>query len=60
VKTSVSGFGPLGLRPAQLVATIERNVIPDLGARDHRIHRDDQDVDQPMLGLACASRILER
>jgi hypothetical protein len=30
------------------------------GARDHRTHRDDQDVDQPMLDLARASRILER
>jgi hypothetical protein len=60
VKTSVSGFGPLGLQPAQLVAAIERNVIPALRTRDHRTHHYDQDVDQPMLDLARASRILER
>jgi hypothetical protein len=37
---------------AQLVAAIELNVIPALGARDHRTHRDDQDVDQPMIDLS--------
>jgi hypothetical protein len=48
------------LQPTHLVAAVEGDVIPALGARDHRTYRDDQDVDQPMLDLARAPRILKR
>src|SRR3954466_12346666 len=51
------GQGQEGLQPAQLVAAVERDVVPALGARDHRAHRDDQDISQPMLDLAGTSRI---
>src|SRR6187397_2527966 len=47
-------------QPTQLVAAIECNVVPALRARDHRTHRDDQDVDQPMIDLAGTPGILER
>src|SRR3954467_15518685 len=53
------GQGQEGLQPAQLVAAVERDVVPALGARDHRAHRDDQDIRQPMLDLAGTSRIRE-
>jgi hypothetical protein len=49
-----------GSQPAQLVATIKGDVVPALGARDHRAHRDDQDVDQLMIDLAGTPGILER
>jgi hypothetical protein len=47
------------LQPAQLVAAVERDVVPALGARDHRAHRNHQDISQPMLDLAGTSRIRE-
>ena len=37
-----------------------RKASPALRARDHRTHRDDQDVDQPMIDLAGTPGILER
>lgn len=59
VRGNAVGQGQEGLQPAQLVAAVERDIVPAFGARDHRTHRDDQDVDQPMLDLASTSRILE-
>ena len=47
VRGNAVGQGQKGSQPAQLVAAIERDVVPALRARDHRTHRDDQDVDQP-------------
>ena len=60
VRGNAVGQGQKGSQPAQLVATVERDVVPALRARDHRTHRDDQDVDQPMIDLAGTPRILER
>src|SRR3954466_15398863 len=59
VRGNAIGQGQEGLQPAQLVAAVERDVVPALGARDHRAHRDDQDISQPMLDLAGTSRIRE-
>src|SRR3954447_4001825 len=57
VRGNAMGQGQEGLQPAQLVAAVERDVVPALGARDHRAHRNDQDINQPMLDLAGTSRI---
>src|SRR3954465_8957307 len=59
VRGNAMGQGQEGLQPAQLVAAVERDVVPALGARDHRTHRNDQDIGQPMLDLAGTSRIRE-
>src|SRR3954465_11054034 len=57
VRGNAIGQGQEGLQPAQLVAAGERDVVPAHGARDHRAHRNDQDISQPMLDLAGTSRI---
>src|SRR4051812_24639355 len=48
------------LEPGQLAAAIERDVAPALGTGDHRAHRDHQDIEQAMLDLAAAARVLDR
>src|SRR4051794_11188468 len=48
------------LQPRQLAAAVQRDVVPALGARDHRAHGDDQDIDQAMLDLARTARIFDR
>src|SRR4051812_23701566 len=60
VRGNAVGQGQKGLQPAHLVAAVERDVVPALRARDHRTHRNDQDVDQPMFDLARTPRILKR
>src|SRR3954465_616175 len=40
-----------------LAAAVQRDVVPALGARDHRTHGDDQDIDQAMFDLARTPRI---
>jgi len=49
-----------GLEPSQLAAAIQRDVVPALGARDHRAYRDDQDISQAVLDLAGTARVLDR
>lgn len=53
------GQGEKGLQPRQLVAAVQRNLVPALGTGDHRAHGDDQDVEQVMLDLACTARIFD-
>src|SRR3954469_25225017 len=54
------GSSRKGPQPSQLAATVERNVVPALGAGDHGADRDYQNVDQRMLDLASATRIHNR
>src|SRR3954465_2740943 len=48
-----------GLQPILLAAPVKLDVLPAFRASDHRTHRDDENVDQPMIALACYSRIGE-
>src|SRR3954454_23560655 len=48
------------LQPRQLAAAVQRDGVPALGARDHRAHGDDQDIDQAMFDLARTPRIFDR
>src|SRR3954453_13441055 len=48
-----------GLQPCLLAAPIKFDVFPAFCAGDHRTHRDDENVDQPMIALACYPRIGE-
>src|SRR4051794_10133232 len=58
-KVSCEGMPLAKLRNASPACYGHRARCP-LGARDHRTHRDHQDVDQPMLDLAGTPRILKR
>src|SRR3954465_14593787 len=58
-KVSCEGMPLAKLRNAS-PACCDRRARCALRARDHRAHRDDQDVDQPMLDLAGTPRILKR
>src|SRR3954466_15099735 len=58
-KVSCEGMPLAKLRNASPACYGHRARCP-LGARDHRTHRDHQDVDQPMLDLARTPRILKR
>ena len=49
-----------GLQPRQLVAAIQRDVVPTFRTRDHRANGDDQDIRQPVLDLAATARIFDR
>src|SRR3954463_8026564 len=48
-----------GLQPSLLAAPVKLDVLPAFRASDHRTHRDDENVDQPMIALACYPRIGE-
>ena len=48
-----------GLQPCLLAAPIERDVLPALGAGDHRADRDHEDVDELMIAPARLARILK-
>src|SRR3954470_1334092 len=48
-----------GLQPSLLAAPVKFDVLPAFRASDHRTHRDDENVDQPMIALACYPRIGE-
>ena len=58
-KVSCEGMPLARVRKAS-PACCDRRARCPLRARDHRTHRNDQDVDQPMLDLAGTPRILER
>src|SRR4051812_34206274 len=60
VRGNAVGQAQERLQPRQLAAAVQRDVVPALGARDHRAHGDDQDIDQAMLDLACTARIFDR
>jgi len=49
-----------GPEPSQLAAAIQGDVVPALGAGDHGTHGDHQHLDQAMLDLAGAARVLDR
>src|SRR4051812_6994144 len=51
--------GQKGLQPSLLAASVEFDVFPAFRAGDHRAHRDHENVDQPMIALACHPRIDE-
>jgi len=46
--------------PSQLAAAIQRNVVPALGTGDDRAYRDHQHLNQAVLDLARAARVLDR
>ena len=48
-----------GLQPGLLAAPVELDVLPALGAGDHRADRDCRDVDQLMIAPARLARIGE-
>src|SRR4051812_42219980 len=48
-----------GRQPGLLAAPIERDVLPALGAGDHRTDGDHQDVDELMIAPARLARILQ-
>src|SRR5215210_4814447 len=48
-----------GRQPGLLAAPIERDVLPALGAGDHRTDCDHQDVDELMIAPGCLARILQ-
>jgi hypothetical protein len=54
------GQGQERPQPAHLVAAVQRDIVPALRARDHRTHRDDQDVDQSLITLGGTPGIFER
>src|SRR3954454_17399223 len=45
--------------PSQFAAAIERDVVPAVGAGDHRAYRDHQDLLQAMQDFAAAAWILD-
>src|SRR4051812_22476061 len=47
-----------GAQPCQLAAAVERDVVPALSTGDHGADCNHQNVDQAMLDLALAARIL--
>src|SRR3954463_14605777 len=47
------------LQPSLLAAPVKLDVLPTFRAGDHRAHRDYENVDQPMIALACHPRIGE-
>ena len=47
------------LSQASFASAIQDDVVPAFSARDYRAHRDDQDVDQPVLDLAGAARVFD-
>src|SRR3954462_10734662 len=51
--------GQEGLQPGPLAPPIERDVLPALGAGDHRTDRDHQDVDELMIAPARLAWILK-
>src|SRR3954451_3772993 len=51
--------GQEGLQPSLLAAPVEFDVLPAFRAGDDRAHRDYENVDQPMIALACHPRIGE-
>jgi len=48
------------LQPVLLAPAVERDVLEALGRADHGADRDHQDVDQPVLDLPVATRVLDR
>src|SRR3954452_7150620 len=51
--------GQKGLQPSLLAAPVKRDVLPAFRAGDDRAYRDYENVDQPMIALACHPRIGE-
>src|SRR4051794_27097921 len=47
------------LQPSLLAAPVKLDVLPAFRASDDRTHRDHENVDQPMIALACYPRISE-
>src|SRR3954467_9641379 len=48
-----------GLQPSLLAAPVKLDVLPAFRASDHCTHCDYENVDQPMIALACYPRIGE-
>src|SRR3954464_10405169 len=46
-----------GLQPSLLAAPVKFDVLPAFRASNHRAYRDHENVDQPMIALACHPRI---
>ena len=46
-------------QPVLLAAAVEGDVLEALGLAEHGADRDHQDVDQPMLDLPFAARVLD-
>src|SRR3954451_10209410 len=51
--------GQEGLQPSPLAPPIEGDVLPALGAGDHRADRDYQDVNELMIAPARLARVLQ-